>query len=119
MAALFRGWILVGDGQIGDGIRLMRRGLDSFWARGLGIEAPYFLALLGEAHRAAGEKADGLRCVSEGLARAQRTGERWSEAELHRVQADLLIDENLEGGWRPLPPCHRWSPADSVQDHGN
>ena len=88
----------------------MRRGLDSFWARGLEIEAPYFLALLGEAHRAAGEKADGLRCVSEGLARAQRTGERWSEAELHRVQADLLIDEDLEGGWRPLPPCHRCRP---------
>jgi predicted ATPase len=46
---------------------------------------------LAAAHLAAGQVAEGLAAVDEGLACVERNGERWAEAELHRLRGRLLL----------------------------
>ena len=48
----------------------------------------YFLALLAEAQ---GPAAEALGTLDEALAQAERTGERWFEAELHRRKGAVLL----------------------------
>jgi predicted ATPase len=52
---------------------------------------PYYLALLAEAHLRAGEADAGKDVVEEALERARETNERWWDAELHRLRAELLL----------------------------
>ena len=51
---------------------------------------PYNLALLAEGHATAGQPKEALSFVAEALAWSQRTGERWFEAEQHRLKGELL-----------------------------
>src|SRR5207253_10778673 len=52
---------------------------------------PYYLALLAEADGHREQVAKGLRLVEEALAEIQHTQEHYWEAELHRLQGDLLL----------------------------
>ena len=52
---------------------------------------PYFLALLGTAHGAAGQGADGRRLLALALDTARASGERWFEAELYRLKGELSL----------------------------
>jgi predicted ATPase len=47
--------------------------------------------LLAEAHGRLGEPAAGLAVLADALARVERTGGRWLEAELHRLRGELLL----------------------------
>jgi adenylate cyclase len=51
---------------------------------------PYFLALLAEAYWRTARNDEGLSTVAEALALVECTGERMYEAELHRLQGELL-----------------------------
>jgi len=55
---------------------------------------PYFLALLAQAHAEAGQTAEGLRVLEEALTLVHKTGERFYEAELYRLQGDLLLADS-------------------------
>jgi predicted ATPase len=49
------------------------------------------LALLAEACQTAGQITEGLGAVDQALAIAHETGERYYEAELHRLKGELLL----------------------------
>ena len=51
----------------------------------------YFLGLLAEVSLCAGECEKGLEAISEGLDLVRTNGERWWQAELHRLQGELLL----------------------------
>ena len=69
----------------------LRSAIDSFKETGARLRLPYYLALLADAHLRAGEAAAGLDVVEEGLSRGRETNERWWDAELHRLRAELLL----------------------------
>jgi class 3 adenylate cyclase/predicted ATPase len=52
---------------------------------------PYYLALAADAFLHERAAADGLAATSAALATVARTGERWWEAEIYRLQARLLL----------------------------
>jgi predicted ATPase len=52
--------------------------------------------MLAEACTHAGQRDEGLRLITEALERAQQSGERAWEAELYRLQGELLVQ--AEGG---------------------
>ena len=60
-------------------------------AGGTKLMRPYWLGLLSEAPGTAGDPDAALAAVTEGLGTIEETGERWWEAELHRLRAMLLI----------------------------
>jgi tetratricopeptide (TPR) repeat protein len=61
------------------------RGHGSGWLRAAG------LARLGWAYGRLGRPADGLAALAKGLEVSARTGERWFDAELHRLKGELLL----------------------------
>jgi len=51
---------------------------------------PLYLVTLAESFAGHGRRAEGLSAVAEGLRRAEQTGETMAEAELYRVEGELL-----------------------------
>jgi len=93
-AGALQGWALAQQGQAKVGIAQIRQGLNAYMATGAAMDQPYMLALLAEAHQAAGQMQEGLNAVDEALAVAYSTGERYYEAELHRLRGELLLAES-------------------------
>jgi len=69
----------------------LRGAISGFEETGARLRLPYYLALLADAHLRAGEADAGLGVVEEGLARSRATSERFWDAELHRLRAELLL----------------------------
>ena len=57
---------------------------------------PYYLALLADAHLRANQPDAGLAVVEEALSLGRETNERWWDAELHRLRAELLLAGGAE-----------------------
>ena len=90
-ATFFEGWVVGARGNEAEGIALMAKGLDGWRGAGLRIVEPYLLALLSETCLRAGRiEAAGER-LAEARAQVEKSGERWWEAELHRLQGEVLL----------------------------
>jgi transcriptional regulator with AAA-type ATPase domain/predicted ATPase len=90
-ATIIRGWALTTQGQGEEGLGQMCQGLADLRTTGGEIQRPYYLALLAEAHGKAGQAKTGLALLAQALAQAHNTGEHWWEAELYRLQGELLL----------------------------
>jgi predicted ATPase len=90
---VLRGWALAMQGQASAGLDEIQRGLSEWEATGAVLIKPYYLALQAEAYRQCGQTREAVAAVAEGLAEAQRTGEHWYLAELHRLRAELMRDQ--------------------------
>ena len=90
-ATFMQGWASVVQGQDEEGMAQMRRGLAALRATGAALRLPYYLARLAEACGHTGQAAAGLTLLAEALAQVHNTGERWWEAEIHRLRGDLLL----------------------------
>ena len=89
------GWAQVQEGHGGNGAQQIRQGVEDYRATGASLQMPQFLAALSEAERAHGRSAEGLDVVADALTIVARTGERFFEADLHRLQGELLLDRSL------------------------
>jgi predicted ATPase len=90
-ATIAEGWLVAQDGLGAEGIQKIRKGLDGLQAMGVGILRPFFLNLLAEAYGRCGEIGAGLDAVSEAFALTEAGGERIWDADLHRVNGELLL----------------------------
>jgi predicted ATPase len=87
---ILHGWSLAEQGCAGEGICQMRQGLTGWQATGALSHRPYHLALLAEVLARDGQAGDGLSVLAEALALCTASGERFLEAELHRLRGELL-----------------------------
>jgi len=94
IGSILRGWALAHQGQAQEGIEQLNQGLIAFRATGAEIQRPHFLALLAEAHGTMGQPEAGLTALAEALTVVDKTGERWYEAEIHRLKGALLLQQN-------------------------
>jgi DNA-binding SARP family transcriptional activator len=97
-ATYYRAWaaILVAYGQtLGAsetaGLDRVKSAIRAFEETGARLRLPYYLSLLGDVHLRRGETEAGLEVVEEALSRSRETNERWWDAELHRLRAELLV----------------------------
>jgi predicted ATPase len=86
-----QGWELTRVGQAAEGITQIRAGLAALHAMGAKILRPYLLSLLAEACVRDGQIEPGLGALEEALATAENHAERFYEAELHRLQGEVLL----------------------------
>jgi predicted ATPase len=93
MATVLRGWALAIQEEGTEGIAQLRQGLASYRATGALAFVAYYLALLAERYEQAEQPKEGLSVVSEALALVDNNGERWWEAELHRLNGLLLLQQ--------------------------
>jgi predicted ATPase len=92
--AVRQGWVLAEQGQVEAGITKMRQGMDIVQSTGAELSISYILAQLAEAYGKVGQEAEGLPLLAEALARVEKTGERWYEAELYRLKGELILQES-------------------------
>jgi DNA-binding winged helix-turn-helix (wHTH) protein/predicted ATPase/energy-coupling factor transporter ATP-binding protein EcfA2 len=90
-ATFFEGWVAGARADEADGIALMERGLEAWRGAGARIGEPYFLALLSETCLRAGRMDAAGERLAEARARVEKSGERWWEAELHRLEGEILL----------------------------
>jgi predicted ATPase len=91
MGTIYRGWVNVNNGDVTEGMSLLRSGSTAYCATGADLLVPYHIALLARACESAGQVEEGLSLLSEALQNVERTGERWLEAELYRHKGQLLL----------------------------
>src|SRR5262249_9600888 len=89
-ARMLRGWAMVMTGERDAGLAELRDGLNQFGKTGATLLTPYRLGRAAAAFLEAGEFEDGLRVISDAIRVAERSGERWYEAELYRLKGLLL-----------------------------
>jgi len=95
-SSLLRGWILAQQGQAQAGIAQIQQGMTTWRATGAEQARPYCLALLAEAYGTIAQPESGLTVLAEALTLAETTGDRWYEAELHRLKGALLLQQNAD-----------------------
>jgi class 3 adenylate cyclase/tetratricopeptide (TPR) repeat protein len=87
---IFRGWCIAVRGNRQLGLAEMRRGLAAKLAFGYDLMVPYFLGLIA-AFLGETDRTDAMCHFADALERVERTGERWFEAELHRLKGEVLL----------------------------
>jgi len=91
VGTIFRGWAMVKNGDMTEGMALLRSGSAAYRATGQEAWMPFFVALQAAACEMAGQIEEGLTLLEEAFQIAETTGERWLEAELHRHKGQLLV----------------------------
>ena len=86
-----RGWLLVQQGQPHAGITELQHGLSGLRTTGTIVFEPFAHAPLVEAYGQTGQYEKGLQMVGEALHFADRHDDRVLEAEIHRLQGELLL----------------------------
>ena len=107
LGKIMEGWARTEQGQGEEGMTQIRQGLTATRTAGAEIVRPYFLALLSETHRKAGQTEEGLRGVAEALAVGHETGQRYYEAELYRLRGELLLDLSMDKHSEAEPCFHQ------------
>jgi len=93
-AKCFHGWSLIEQDQARDGITELTEGIALLDSMRDEISRTMFLGMLGEGYRKVGDSARASDLLAEALERANRTGVRFYECELHRLMGEL----HLKGG---------------------
>jgi predicted ATPase len=101
LGTILRGGALAAQGHGEEGIAQMRQGLAAYRATDSVVGCPYYLSLLAEAYGRVGRAAEARPVLAEALTLVEETEERYWEAELYRLQGELLLkmgDSKQEGG---------------------
>jgi predicted ATPase len=88
---IYRGWVTVKNGDVTEGISLLRGGSSAYRATGAELWMPHDIALLAGACEIAGQIEEALTLLDDALQIVERTGERWLEAELNRHKGQLML----------------------------
>ena len=96
VAQIRRGWALAQQGAVAEGVSQLRQGLATLRDMGTALPLSHHLALWAEAYRQGGQVEAGLPMLAEAFAHLNNTGERYYEAELHRLKGECLLAQTDE-----------------------
>jgi predicted ATPase len=88
---IYRGWAKVKNGNLAEGISLLRLGAHAYRVTGAEAWVPYYTALLARTCEITGEFEESLTLLDDALQMVERTGERWFAADLNRHKGQLLL----------------------------
>ena len=88
---IHRGWIKVKNGDVAEGLSLLRSGSTAFRATGAVMYMPYHMALLARGCEIASQYEEASALLDDAFQIVERTGERWLQAELHRHKGQSLL----------------------------
>lgn len=91
LGEIYRGWTAAHAGRVGDAIASIRGGLARYRAGGARLSLPLYLLTLATAQAHAGDPDAAAATIGEALQASEVGEERWMDAELHRVAADILF----------------------------
>ncbi|MBT3271334.1 AAA family ATPase [Candidatus Poribacteria bacterium] len=94
---VMRGWALAETGRQEEGIAEMTAGLDITKATRSELLLPYYLHLLAMTYQKSGQLDEATGAIADAVEVMERTGQRWCEAELCRLQGELLHARDKAG----------------------
>jgi DNA-binding winged helix-turn-helix (wHTH) protein/predicted ATPase len=101
-ASCFLGSSMVELGQTGDGLSMIREGIEKARSTGSEMFQSHMLTLLARAQARNGFIAEALRSIDEAFVTSARTGERFYTAELHRLKGELQLVNGADAESRLL-----------------
>jgi class 3 adenylate cyclase/predicted ATPase len=106
-ANIMRGYLLAARGEAASGLALARKGWADWTATGSKYHGTYYLGLLAQTSERAGQIDEAMDLVGTALGMADGMGERWFEAELHRVLGEWLVAHRRDERPRAEACFHR------------
>jgi predicted ATPase len=94
LGTLHKGAGLLLRGRREESLPLLLAGFTAFRATGAEVRVPSYLGMLGDAYVQLARFEDAHRVLGEGLAVAEKNDDRCYEAELHRLEGELLLAES-------------------------
>jgi class 3 adenylate cyclase/predicted ATPase len=91
MGTIVRGWALAKEGRGIEGLAQVRQGIVEWQKTGFELEWPHFLAMLAEVHETVDQPREGLKRLAEARAAADKTGEGFWDAEIHRLHGEFSL----------------------------
>jgi predicted ATPase len=91
LSAIYRGWVKVKNGNVAEGISLLRSGSAAYLVTGAELWMPHNTTLLAGACEIAGQIEESLTLLDDALQIVERTGERWFAAEVNRYKGQLML----------------------------
>jgi predicted ATPase len=88
---VLEGWLQAEQGSGDAAIAGLRRAIAEYRSTGNELYVPHFLSLVAAAHLKHGAIDEGLATVADALGMAEATGARLWDAELHRLEGELLL----------------------------
>jgi predicted ATPase len=98
------GWTLVEQGQVGEGIAQIRQSMAAYGATGADLWRSHYLILLAEAYGKAGQVEEGLTALADAMTAVHRNRIYSNEAEIYRLQGELLLRQAMGGNGSPARP---------------
>jgi predicted ATPase len=89
------GWVRAALGEREAGIVEMRQGITAFRDQGLRLLTPPLDSLLATLEAESGAIDAALARTDQALVEVERTGQRWYEAEMHRIRGEILLKRDL------------------------
>jgi len=89
--AIYGGWVKVKNGNVTEGMTLLRSGTTAYRASGAQLLVPHYFALMAAACELVGKVEESLSLLDASLQVVESTGERWFAAELNRLKGQLLL----------------------------
>jgi TolB-like protein/class 3 adenylate cyclase/predicted ATPase len=88
---IYRGWVEVKNGDVAEGVSLLRGATTAYRATGATWYVPHYIALQAGACEIAEQIEEALGLLDGAVDVAERIGERWFVAELNRRKGQLLL----------------------------
>jgi len=88
---MYLGWVKVRNGDLMEGMSLLRSGVAAYRANGAEAWTPYHIALLASASEIVEQVKEAVILLDDALQIVEGTGERWFAAELYRHKGQLLL----------------------------
>ena len=95
--SIMRGWALAEIGRQDEGIAEINRGLNTTRATRSELLLPYYLQLLAMMYQKVGQLDEATNAIAEAVEIMERTDQRWCEAELCRLDGELLCARDESG----------------------
>jgi predicted ATPase len=81
------------QGHGDEGMAQVRQGTAAWRVTGAAVVVPYLCTVLADVSAHLGHPEDGVRALAEAYALVEQHEERWWEAEVHRLQGVLLLQQ--------------------------
>jgi class 3 adenylate cyclase/predicted ATPase len=86
-----RGSLFALTGKAADAVQMITAGISAWRSTGATLWMPLFLSYLALAYARLGQFDDAWRYIEEAVTETRTTGQRWCEAEVHRVAGEIAL----------------------------
>jgi predicted ATPase len=86
-----RGWLFAVTGKAAESVIVLTSGIKAWRSTAATLFTPTQLSCLASAHGQLGQFDEAWRCIGDATAAIETTGERWFEAEVHRIGGEIAL----------------------------